>query len=655
VFTGNASHTSIVHATAFLPWVLWRLDAALRKPGLRQAAEAGALLGLSALAGYPGIVTINICLVSMWALGRSLFPQAPRIDRPTLLVDVSRRDRALRLVRALGLCGVVCLLVLATVYVTFLSEAAGFSDRGGPVSRNDALKLNALSPSAVRTLASPHLVLYQFYHRFEASGLPFEGTDFVFVSMYTGAALVWLALVAVWCGFRSGWRWWVLFLGLGCLAASFGDECFVRGLLYDWVLPTRYFRHSGMFRGGLILAVCVLAAEGTRDLAAVLERRSGRGPAVSWLRTLGVPLAGLVCAAGALAAYFQFRCDWEVPKGLLGVETADLHAVVVWGGVLVLSVLAVVRLPWSLQAVAVPAGLVLLAGFDQVLTAELNREIVSHEDRHLLTLWHELDEMHVTSFQLPGNDLSRATENIDPILGPSLHNKNYVLKYPVVKTYSPLQNRFLDVWVREPVLLRAITDSDRIWFAPKDAVAHTHLSDENFTAIRERSEELGAIPLVLHSRQAMVSVTPHGLPGPDDENESRRILDLPAATHIPLVVHNYATNRLIFEVNAPEAGYVLLTDRWARGWSLKVNGTPTEVEGGNFLWRAFPVPAGNSVIEFRYRPFGYPWLFLVSWSTLAGVGLWSLAGALRRWRRAAEPAAAPRTADATEVRLPLAA
>ena len=65
VYTGNAEHTSWVAAFSFLPLTIWRLDAALCSRRLWLAAQAGAIWGLSALAGYPGIVMITGCFVAL--------------------------------------------------------------------------------------------------------------------------------------------------------------------------------------------------------------------------------------------------------------------------------------------------------------------------------------------------------------------------------------------------------------------------------------------------------------------------------------------------------------------------------------------------------------------------------------------------------------
>ncbi len=71
-FTGNAEHTSWIHGYAFLPWIIRLWDEALRSRRYRPAIMAGALWGVSALAGHPSMILINAGLVALWLPGRLL-------------------------------------------------------------------------------------------------------------------------------------------------------------------------------------------------------------------------------------------------------------------------------------------------------------------------------------------------------------------------------------------------------------------------------------------------------------------------------------------------------------------------------------------------------------------------------------------------------
>lgn len=86
-------------------------------------------------------------------------------------------------------------------------------------------------------------------------------------------------------------------------------------------------------------------------------------------------------------------------------------------------------------------------------------------------------------------------------------------------------------------------------------------------------------------------------------------------------------------MDCPRAGWILVTDRWARSWRATVDGAEVPVLGGDFLFRAVRVHAGVNHVRFRYEPSSYLLLTAISWSTLAVVAVASGADSLRRRRR----------------------
>jgi uncharacterized membrane protein YfhO len=102
-------------------------------------------------------------------------------------------------------------------------------------------------------------------------------------------------------------------------------------------------------------------------------------------------------------------------------------------------------------------------------------------------------------------------------------------------------------------------------------------------------------------------------------------------------LERYAPDELAFAVEAPSDGWLLVTDRWARGWTAEVNGRPSTVYGGAFLFRAVEVRAGGNHIRMVYDPYGVRPLVVASWGTLLVVAAWSFASAWRRARIKAVP------------------
>ncbi len=83
-----------------------------------------------------------------------------------------------------------------------------------------------------------------------------------------------------------------------------------------------------------------------------------------------------------------------------------------------------------------------------------------------------------------------------------------------------------------------------------------------------------------------------------------------------------------FEVTAPEAGWLVISEFWYPGWAATVNGTASPIEQVNGALRAVAVPAGRSVVALAYWPASCAWGlvgFAVGIVLLAGLALW-------RWR-----------------------
>ena len=126
-----------------------------------------------------------------------------------------------------------------------------------------------------------------------------------------------------------------------------------------------------------------------------------------------------------------------------------------------------------------------------------------------------------------------------------------------------------------------------------------------------RSKALGSPCLVL-SDPADVSADPQEMPAgarpmtPDLEH-------LPPAVRVPVELRRYDDRSLDFNVIVPADGWLLVTDRWAPSWQVRINDVPQRVWIGNLVFRAVAVKQGENRVRFHYEPSLYPWLLAVSW------------------------------------------
>ena len=84
--------------------------------------------------------------------------------------------------------------------------------------------------------------------------------------------------------------------------------------------------------------------------------------------------------------------------------------------------------------------------------------------------------------------------------------------------------------------------------------------------------------------------------------------------------------RVAVEVRSNGDGYLVLTDTHYPGWEAFVDGDPASIERANYLFRAVRVPAGESLVEFVYRPASLRnglRLAILGAVLLAGTLLWS--------------------------------
>jgi hypothetical protein len=99
----------------------------------------------------------------------------------------------------------------------------------------------------------------------------------------------------------------------------------------------------------------------------------------------------------------------------------------------------------------------------------------------------------------------------------------------------------------------------------------------------------------------------------------------------PPQVLELGPNHLEIRMDAPTAGWLLLSDSWYPGWRASVDGRRVQILPANYLFRAVPLEAGEHVVVFQYQPISF-WLGLVI--SLVAVGVWAVA--LRRGRNSGE-------------------
>jgi len=625
IYTGHAEHTPHLVTMSLLPWCLWRLDVAFLQRRLRPAAEAGALWGLAALSGYPGLWIIGECYLALWLLGRfggqkgvrTVFLQGRSVwflaRKKIVLTPFCRYiAKALAVVAVFLL---VSLVVMSPVYVGFAVESRGYSGRGGYVPRDVAIHEDALHPKALSTWASPYLAILGSLQ--EPRLWP---TDVSLCSIYVSPMLLGLALTGLWHRPRDGFRWFLAGLGLVCLAAALGDALPLRGWLYDLLPPMRYFRHSGIFRCYFVFTVVVLALLAGRDLEEALAGMA-RGFCRRW------SVVALVTAIAA-AASFIVICLAARPaaKQAPTLLLAAAHAALVWFGTALLAILSSRRRMTPLARRYLTA----LVIADALLTIVLMKPAMYANRKQV---WSATEAAHSASLDLTGQGLAR---QFSWGLEGGPQNACLLAKVPVLKCHNSLSNDFLKRYFDLPVLARGALGPDRLWFSPATALAPAEF--EALERLGARSSAVGG-PCVVISDPGQFGVRPSAAASPQQPTSAQQaaaektaIEHLPAAQPLRATVLKYVDRELILDVSCPDDGWLLVTDRWAPGWRVWLNGEEAKLWIGNFVFRAVPVCRGANHLHFTYTPAGHPWLLWASWITLAAVAVAGAATILPRTR-----------------------
>ena len=582
VYTGNAQHTSWIVAFSFVPWIIWRLDAALTQ-GYRAAAEAGALWGLQGLAGYPAIVLLTACYVALWLIGRAIFASFCR-GTP------ARRHLLIRCPIVLLIMVTVGVLVFLPTYVSFFFDGQGVNNRTTEVDR--AAALGATDPGSLATFASPYLTIVdmKLKNRLWAA-------DVSMINVYAGLIIPLAALSGLLLRRRSGWRWWIVGLGVLSFCCYLGETLPLRGWLYDLLPPMRYFRGSSVFRLFGVLSLTLLALVGINDLDRILaaEHRESR-------RSI-VIIAGALSVLAAVALLPIILTRSPDARILISV----VHSAFFWGALLSVACFVYLSQAPARRSIAI----VLLMGLavtDALVTTMLETPTIMALGE---TRWRHLDAKHVRALDQTKRgafrDYSpcpnvRTSEMITDANRCKLDDQ-MVTKVPSLEAYSTDESPWRAATSADPVLRASATGADRFWFTERETTAKS--CDATFAAFLNRAHSLGRVPIVVNEG------------GNCDSRNTTLIANAPPALQIPARILRYAPRELMFDVTSPAAGWLLVTDRWSPRWKVTVNEAEQPVRLANFIFRAARLQPGKNRVQFTYRPWGFPWLIGLSWLVLS--------------------------------------
>jgi len=554
-FVGHAEHLSWFVTASWFPWALAAAHRAVERQSLRHALLAGAALGLSALAGYPGLVIYGVLALGMWLVLAFLVPwSGPAVDSA-----VSARTRAIWVVAVVAISAALLLLIWSPVLYAFAVEAREFTDRTKPVDARLALYGHPFSLRAAVSFLFPRLTL---------DHEDFFPADVSMNDVYIGALGVPLAVA--WLADQGRRAWWLAAPAILWAWLALGADAGLRTLVYDLIPPTRYLRYNAMV---LLFVVLPLAMAAGAGAGAVIQRSDAlpRVRAIAW-GWLGVMLAVLAWAS------VHFGADVSLARA----AGHPLFAAAT--GAVLVSVPAVRRRPGLMAAL-----LLLVFAVD----------LTSHLQTNFTRVWTRFNRLHDLEAKRGAPEPGKS--RINDLETPRLKGTNLqvIERVPVVEGYVTLASAFNSALVRSRYA--TVLMNQRFWLSP--------------TSITAPGAEVGLPRLAAVGNADPVPVFVEGpgdaVPGsavvPGSFGEVRVNSYRPERVELEAVVPGSGQ------------AVLASTERASRSWRVTVDGMPRPIERVNYFFRGVRLGPGAHQIVFEFDPAPFRWLLGLSYGTLVVV------------------------------------
>jgi hypothetical protein len=96
-------------------------------------------------------------------------------------------------------------------------------------------------------------------------------------------------------------------------------------------------------------------------------------------------------------------------------------------------------------------------------------------------------------------------------------------------------------------------------------------------------------------------------------------------------VLSYQNNRIVLEVDTPEAAFLFLSETYYPGWRAYVDGRQEEILRANYTFRAIPLGTGSHQVELRCEPLSFKIGTATSFLTIALLlAAWGICAKKRR-------------------------
>jgi hypothetical protein len=469
-------------------------------------------------------------------------------------------------------------------------------------------------------------------------------------SEYPGLVVWFLGLLGLF-AFRKSWFWLWGGVGLGAILYGLGaDTPFFRPF-YEFVPGVKNFRAPSMMLLWLAAALLLMSAETLRRLTEVgpgAVPDAQRAHILKKLRIVGFSVAGVLALVGLAPdiAYSIWNGVFDPSKipnlarqevgrsafAFGALRAAVLTGVLTWA---VGAFLLKARRPATFGLIALAVVVVDLYSVNSNFIQRLPASRLLSRDPAIDYLKSDTTKFRV--FGMPGvfeggiNNQYYAIETIDGRADHEMRhyrhlrgtdyqsNPNLVSGLVQAADGTLSGNRLLDMLNVKYIAFRVPNDPGiklaynksflpRAWF-----VSH-------WEAVDDSAAYRGILAADFDPRGVAYVSTPGAVSGgvPPDSGTAP----------VDATIKTMRYNRQAYNVNAPTAGVLVVSDLWFPHWEVRVDGKPAPLLRTNFAFRGVRIEAGAHEVEFRYHS---PWLLRgLQVSLLSLVGLVLFAWFARR-------------------------
>jgi hypothetical protein len=559
-------------ALGWLPWVIWRAEAAWQQGGCRNIVLAALAAAMQMLTGVPELILMT------WAIVIAL----------ALTETIARRGQV-KLFKTWGTVAFIILLVagLAAAQLLPFFDLLEHSQRD-----NSAATVKWAMPS----WGAANLVVPLFHYGKTAQGVFFQQTQEFLASYYPGAFVLVLGGMAVW-RVRDR-RVWLMACGtIFALLMAPGENGFIFKSLnvYGWLKQfspaVGIARYPVKFMVIVGFAIPILAAYGVRWC----EQQTAGDDSRRW-RSLCVASGVFVAVQLALLAWLEqnpSRFDWPPVTSWNAVERALLLAAGV--SLLILAMEVKSSRVQLLVGAGVSSGLMApglareAARFEVAPGLGGSRIMISPfaEDRLLNDAKPDFGTDFAGRRRAFWSNLN-ALDNVPKVNGSSTlrvleeNDVQTILYAETNKDLSGLMN-FLGVshitahgqiilWTNRPGYLPMVTIGQRPVFAPENEIPKL------LTATDFDSREIVYLP-----------------------DESRALVTVTNGTTATIASSRFGLNRGHIEYDAPAPCLMVIAQTFYHPWQARIDGQPAPLLRANHAFQAIQVPQGRHMVFLEYK------------------------------------------------------